>query len=148
MSWKKCVVLLLPFATVACFSLAGLSSTSEIQFRTSFAKSLHFTNLSNTSVRTARAVSARPFSHAAVTNRIGKLPLTFEPSAGQTGATFIGRGMGLTVLLTPDEMKIQVPQRSHSLANPSLKMRWRRASSGKTTLIGEARKSFRERPTI
>ena len=38
-----------------------------------------------------------------VTYLIANLPLTFEPNEGQTDAQvkFIGRGMGLTVLLTP-----------------------------------------------
>lgn len=40
------------------------------------------------------------------------IPMTFEPNLGQSdeGVQFIGRGKGLTVLLTADTISVQVPQ--------------------------------------
>jgi hypothetical protein len=42
------------------------------------------------------------------------IPMTFEPNVGQTGASvsFVGKGKGLNVFLTPDEIALQVANSS------------------------------------
>jgi hypothetical protein len=48
------------------------------------------------------------------------IPITFEPNVGQTDSRvkFLGRGKGLTVFLTQDEIALQVGQSKSSEANP------------------------------
>ena len=127
MSWKHLVVCLLVFAAGATFSLAGIRSIPQIRSRASSLANVHLISSSHPPVRTMPADSPRHAPDIAGTNRIANLPLTFEPNEGQTDANvnFIGRGMGLTVLLTPEGMTIRIPRSADSSASPKVSMRWR-----------------------
>ena len=151
MSWKQLVVCLLVFAAGATFSLAGIRSIPQIRSRASSLPNVHLINSSHPQARTMPADSPRHAPDIAGTNRIANLPLTFEPNEGQTDANvnFIGRGMGLTVLLTPEGMTIRIPRSADSSASPKVSMRWREVLSGHgLTSNGGASKSFLARRTI
>ncbi len=133
MSWKQLVVCPLVFAAGATFSLAGIRSIPQLRLRASSLPHVRLINSSHPQARTMPADSPLHAPDLAVINRIANLPLTFEPNEGQTDANvkFIGRGMGLTVLLTPEGMTIRTPRSSESSASPKVNMRWREVPSGK-----------------
>jgi hypothetical protein len=66
------------------------------------------------------------------------IPMTFEPNASQADprVEFVGRGRGLTVFLTPDEIAVQVAKFSGSASGP-------RSALLKVSLRGGARFSWK-----
>ena len=57
-------------------------------------------------------------AHAAVEAAYGKLPLSFEPNAGQTDpeVQFLARGPGYVLFLTADEMVLRLRQTAPPLS--------------------------------